>query len=282
MTFHTEFGTIAGVAAPEVGSLVVERPADRRPLGWTVVADGVFVAPNAFLVDATGLVLRTNGSPKGEISARRGPAGARDRRRGPARVGRRDRALATEDLSAVLAAADALRSSIRSSGDPVLTPISHRANESGSAATANCSSGTPPVTDRVPRTRSCSTSLLNRARFGTSPWSAGTSRPPGCTTTGGRRQWDHRRMGLVEDARIASVVLRRDGMPDLAARITGGTFLIAGPDLTDLPERGPVTAVLVARDHSRKRTRRASLPAAGLTRPHGRTWTNTRKCGAWT
>ncbi|MFD9281351.1 hypothetical protein ACFWD7_29330 [Streptomyces mirabilis] len=35
VTFHTEFGTIAGVVAPEVGSLVVERPADRRPLGWT-------------------------------------------------------------------------------------------------------------------------------------------------------------------------------------------------------------------------------------------------------
>ncbi|MFF2134000.1 hypothetical protein ACFVW1_53595, partial [Streptomyces olivochromogenes] len=57
-------------------------------------------------------------------------------------------------------------------------------------------------------------------------------------------------VGLVEDAQIASVVLRRDGMPDLAARIAGGTFLIAGPDLTDLPQRGPVMAVLVARDHS--------------------------------
>jgi hypothetical protein len=39
-------------------------------------------------------------------------------------------------------------------------------------------------------------------------------------------------------------------MPDLAARIAGGTFLVAGPDLTDLPERGPAAAVLVARDHS--------------------------------
>ncbi|MER7687328.1 hypothetical protein [Streptomyces sp. NPDC097610] len=39
-------------------------------------------------------------------------------------------------------------------------------------------------------------------------------------------------------------------MPDLAAHITGGAFLIAGPGLTDLPERCPVTAALVARDHS--------------------------------
>jgi hypothetical protein len=107
VTFHTEFGTIAGVAAPEVGSLVVERPADRRPLGWTLVADGVFVAPNAFLVDATGLVLRTNGSPRGEIV----PVAALPAR-ATAVVDRpvpavEDPALATEDLTAVLAAADA-------------------------------------------------------------------------------------------------------------------------------------------------------------------------------
>jgi hypothetical protein len=57
-------------------------------------------------------------------------------------------------------------------------------------------------------------------------------------------------VGLVDDADIASVVLRRDNMPDLPARIAGGTFLVTGPDLTHLPERGPAAAVLVARDHA--------------------------------
>jgi hypothetical protein len=57
-------------------------------------------------------------------------------------------------------------------------------------------------------------------------------------------------VGLVDDADVDSVVLRRDHMPDLAARIAGGTFLLAGPDLGDLPERGPAAAVLVARDRA--------------------------------
>ncbi|WP_169317194.1 hypothetical protein [Actinacidiphila oryziradicis] len=58
----------------------------------------------------------------------------------------------------------------------------------------------------------------------------------------------------TDQARLAgdglALVLRRDGMPDLPARIAAGTFLIAGPDLADLPERGPAAAVLMARDHA--------------------------------
>jgi hypothetical protein len=44
-----------------------------------LVADGVFVAPNAFLVDATGLVLRTNGSPRRVIPNADGASGNADR-----------------------------------------------------------------------------------------------------------------------------------------------------------------------------------------------------------
>jgi hypothetical protein len=57
-------------------------------------------------------------------------------------------------------------------------------------------------------------------------------------------------VGLVDDTDIASVVLRRADLPDRPARIAGGTFLIAGPDLAQLPERGPAAAVLVARDRA--------------------------------
>lgn len=251
MTFHTEFGTIAGVAAPEVGSMVVERPADRRPLGWTLVADGVFVAPNAFLVDATGLVLRTNGSPKGEIV----PVAAL-----PARVTAvvdrpvpavEDSALATEELTAVLAAADAPPivdpEQWRPGAHADLTPhervrlgrygkllVWHTTGDRPSAEDPFVFDFTPqqgPVRDFAVVGRNIA---ATRMYYDFADGASGTIAV----------------VGLVEDAHIASVVLRRDGRPDLAARITGGTFLIAGPDLTDLPERGPVTAVLVARDHS--------------------------------
>lgn len=103
VTFHSEFGTIAGVAAPDVTSLAVEPVADRRPLGWTLVGDGVFVAPNAFLVGPPGLVLRTNNSPRGEVvplTALPPRSAAVVDRPAPA-------AGATAELTAVLAAADA-------------------------------------------------------------------------------------------------------------------------------------------------------------------------------
>ncbi|MFE2712992.1 hypothetical protein ACFXKI_13605 [Streptomyces mirabilis] len=251
VTFHTEFGTIAGVVAPEVGSLVVERPADRRPLGWTLVADGVFVAPNAFLVDSTGLVLRTNGSPKGEIvpvAALPARATAVVDRPAPAVE---DPALATEDLTTVLAAADAPPivdpEQWRPGAHADLTPhervrlgrygkllVWHTTGDRASAEDPFVFDFTPqqgPVRDFAAVGKNIA---ATRMYYAFADGASGTIAV----------------VGLVEDAHIASIVLRRDGMPDLAARITGGTFLIAGPDLTHLPERGPATAVLVARDHS--------------------------------
>lgn len=248
VTFHTGFGTIAGVAAPEITSLAVERPADRRPLGWTLVVDGVFVAPHAFLVDSTGLVLRTNGSPKGRIV----PVTALP----PRATAVVDRPAPIVEvpapatgLIAVLAAADT---------PPIVDPDQWR----------------PGVhADLAPHER------VRLARYGKLlVWHITGDRPSaedpfvfdfapqqgpvrdfavvGRSVAATRMYYDFADggsgsvavVGLVDDAHVTSVVLRREGRPDLAARIAGGTFLIAGPDLTDLPERGPAAAVLVARD----------------------------------
>jgi len=250
VTFHTGFGTIAGVVAPEISSLAVERPADRRPLGWALVVDGVFVAPNAFLVDSTGLVLRANGSPRGEmVPATSLPPRVTTVVDRPAPAV--EATAPATDLTTVLAAADA---------PPIVDPdqwepgvhadltlhervrigrygkllVRHFTGERASEPDPVVFDFTPqqgPVRDFAVVGKSVS---ATRMYYDFADGGSGKLAV----------------VGLVDDADIASVVLRRDGMPDLPARIARGTFLIAGPDLTDLPERGPATAVLVARDHA--------------------------------
>ncbi|TDT98026.1 hypothetical protein EDD99_6238 [Streptomyces sp. 846.5] len=247
VTFHSAFGTIAGVVGLDVTGLAVEPVADRRPLGWALVADGVFVAPNAFLVGPGGLVLRTNGSPRGAVvpvTALPPRSAAVVDRPAPA-------AEADADLTAVLTAADAppivdpeqWRPGVRAD----LTPteqlrlgrygrllVWHRTGERQDAEDPFVFDFTPqpgPVRDFAVVGRGIA---FTRMYYDFADGANNTIAV----------------VGLVDDADIASVVLRRANLPDLPARITGGTFLIAGPDLTQLPERGPAAAVLVARDRA--------------------------------
>ncbi|MET7680556.1 hypothetical protein [Streptomyces sp. NPDC005423] len=251
-TFHTDFGTIAGVVAPEVTSLAVERPADRRPLGWAPVVDGVFVAPNAFLVDATGIVLRTNGSPRGEIVPTTSlPPRATpvvDRPAPPVEA-----TASAAELSAVLAASDAPPVVDPERWQPGvhtrLTPHEHlRLGRYGRLLARHTTGDRVSVTDPVVfdftpqqgpvRDFVALGSSLSATRMYYDFADGGSGRPAV--------------LGLLDDARVTSVVLRRAGLPDLPAHLAGGTFLIAGPDLTELPEHGrghdPAPAVLVARD----------------------------------
>jgi len=247
VTFHSEFGTIAGVVAPDVTSLAVELPADRRPLGWSLVADGVFVAPNAFLVGPAGLVLRTNGSPRGEVV----PVTALPPRSAAVADRPAPAAEAAADLTAVLAAADAPPivdpEQWRSGVHTDLTPtervrlgsygkllVWHRTGQREGAEDPFVFDFAPqqgPIQDFAVVGKSIA---FTRMYYDFVDGRSGTIAV----------------VGLVDDADVASVVLRRDNMPDLPARIAGGTFVIAGPDLTELPERGPAAAVLVARDHA--------------------------------
>ena len=67
LTFHTMSGSMAGVIAPEVTSLSLERPADRLARQSAVIADGIFAVPNAFTVTPAGLVFRANHNRTGDI-----------------------------------------------------------------------------------------------------------------------------------------------------------------------------------------------------------------------
>jgi hypothetical protein len=69
LVFHTASGSMAGIVTPEVTRLSLERPADLAARQPMVVTNGVFVAPNAFTVDASGLVFRVNDSRTGDIVA---------------------------------------------------------------------------------------------------------------------------------------------------------------------------------------------------------------------
>ena len=69
LTFHTVSGTMAGVVAPEVTSLSLERPTDLMARQHVVIADGIFVVPNAFTVTSAGLVFRVNHNRTGDIVA---------------------------------------------------------------------------------------------------------------------------------------------------------------------------------------------------------------------
>ena len=250
VTFLSEYGTIAGVVGPDVAGLAVEPVADRRPLGWALVAGGVFVAPNAFLVGPTGLVLRTNGSPRGAVvpvTALPPRSAAVVDRPAPAA----EAAEAAADLTAVLATADAPPivdpEQWRPGVHTELTPteqlrlgrygrllVWHRTGEREGAEDPFVFDFTPqlgPVRDFA---------VVGRGMAFTRMYYDFVDGASGTVAV----------VGLVDDTDIASVVLRRANLPDLPARIAGGTFLIAGPGLTQLPERGPATAVLVARDRA--------------------------------
>jgi hypothetical protein len=249
LLFHTASGTLAGVVPPEVTSLSVERPGDRWAREGAVVADGIFVLPNAFTVDPTGLVLRVDGNRTGDIVP-----------------------------------ADALPGRSVGVVDRPVPPADRDSPEGRRLGAAIAEADVPPVVDPdgwMPGVYAELTGAeqVQLARYGNllAWYHTGvghqderlfvfdfTPRPGsvqeftilGATIAATRMYYDFvdgasgtvAVTGLVNDDRVASITLRRKGKPDAEARIASGTFLMTGPALEGLREYGPVTAHLTIRD----------------------------------
>jgi hypothetical protein len=244
LTFHTESGTMAGVVAPEVTSLSLERPTDLMARTHVVIAGGIFVVPNAFTVTPAGLVFRVNHNRTGDIVAADAlpgrTAGVVDR---PAP--RADRASrAGRRLAAAIAAADA---------PPVADPgqwapgvyleltdaeqvqLGRYGNLLGWHITSRDDDG------------------LFVFEFGPRQCPVGDFAVAGRAITAARFYYDFGDgssgtvavAGLVNDDRVASVTLSRRERPDAEAVLDGGTFVI--PALVGLSEISSST-YLTARD----------------------------------
>jgi hypothetical protein len=243
LTFHTMTGSLAGVVAPEVTSLSLERPTDLLARQHVVIADGIFALPNAFTVTQAGLVFRVNHNRTGDIVAADALPGqaaavvdrpaARADRESPA--GRR--------LAAAIAAADA---------PPVVDPGQWTpgvyleltdAEQLQLGRYGNLLGWY--VTDRE--------GGLFVFEFGARQCPLGEFAVVGATITATRFYYDFRDrssgtvavVGLVNDERVASITLSRKGEPDAAAVLGGGTFVI--PAIVSLSE-GNSTAHLTTRD----------------------------------
>jgi hypothetical protein len=264
VAFHTRFGTIAGLVEPGITSLAVERPADTRAREHAVIANGVFVLPNGFLVDETGVVLRAGSRPRGEIvpfealppraeavlDRPRPAAGPASRQAEPGVGTLQAEPGGGPHLAAVLEAADAppvvdpelWRPGVRAelaAGETVRIGrygrliVWHRSGERASLTDPFVFDFTPqrgPIRDFAVVGRGLSVTRMYYD-FADGPGRVAV-------------------VGLIDDERVTSVALRRNGLPDLFARIAGGTFLIAAPDLTDLADDGRDRAFLVAMDQN--------------------------------
>jgi hypothetical protein len=244
LTFHTVSGTMAGLVAPEVARLSLERPADRMARIWTVIMDGVFVVPNGFTVTPIGLVFRVNNNRIGDIVA-----------------------------------ADALPGQAVGVADrPV--PRADRESPSGQRlAAAIATADAPPVVDPdqwAPGVylELTDTEQVQLGRYGDllgwyDPrgyedglyvFDFGPQQGPlrqfavlGETITATRMYYDFQDnssgtvavVGLVNDDRVASITMRRNGKPDAGAVLDAGTFVI--PANVGLREEDP-GAHLIIRD----------------------------------
>ena len=246
LTFHTALGTLAGAVEPEVRTLSLERPTDLRANERAVLADGVFVVPNAFPVNAAGLVFRFDNARTGDIVPAAELTG---------------RAVTVVDRPAPAADRD--------------SPAGRR------LAAAIARADAPPVVDPdqwVPGVHLTLTDAerLQLGRYGdllgwhrTGPgeddgltvFDFGPQQGPlqpfaviGTTITATRMYYDFQHgssdtvalVGLVDDDRVASITLRRNGEPDVAAVVDGGTYAI--PGLVGLSESGAGGARLTVRD----------------------------------
>lgn len=238
LTFHTAAGTLAGVVPPGTTSASVERPLGRYAREHAILADGIFVVPNAFAVDDASVVLRVDGEGMSvDVPAR--AAGVVDR---PAPAADRE-SPAGRRLGLALERVD-----VR----PIVDPGCW---EPGAHAVLN------------------EEESVQLGRYGDLLLSHLTGRPPRIDDFGPKHgpvrdfavvgrvvaltrmyhgfvdDRSHRvaLIGLV-DGKVASAVLRRENAPDLPAVIAGGTLVIADPALTAPRERGPVTERVVAFD----------------------------------
>jgi hypothetical protein len=243
LTFHTAFGTMAGVVAPEVTSLSLERPTDLMAREHVVILDGIFVVPNAFTVTPAGLVFRVNHNRTGDIIA-----------------------------------ADALPS--RAAG--IVDQPAPRADRESSAgrrlAAAIAAADAPPVVDPAQWVPGVHLELTDAEQvqlgrygnllgwytvghedglfvfeFGPQQCPIGEFAVVGETITATRFYYGFRDntsgtvavVGLINDDRVASITLSRSREPDAEATLGEGTFVI--PALVGLSETSSHTR-LTARD----------------------------------
>jgi hypothetical protein len=241
LMFHTVSGTMAGVVAPEVTSLSLERPTDLMAREYVVIVDGVFVVPNAFTVTPTGLVFRVNHNRTGDIVAADAlpgrAAGVVDR---PAP--RADRGSPSgRRLAAAIAAADA---------PPVADPFQWAPGAYLELTDA----------EQVQLGRYGNLLGWSRQEYGLFVFEFGPQQCPvgdfavvGETITATRFYYDFHNdssatvavVGLVNDERVASLTLDRIGKPDTEAVVSGGTFVI--PTIAHLSETSS-SVRLIARD----------------------------------
>ena len=240
LTFHTVSGSMAGVVAPGVTSLSLERPTDLLAREHAVVADGIFVVPNAFTVTPTGLVFRVNHNRTGDIVAADAlPARAAGVVDQPAPPADRESS-AGRRLAAAIAAADA---------PPVVDP-------------AQWAPGVYlELTDAEPVQLGRYGNLLGWYtpgredglfvfEFGPRQCPAGDFAVAGETIAATRFYYDFRDgssgtvavVGLVSDERVASITLTRSGKPDAQAVLGAGTFVI--PAMIGLSETSSRTYLI--------------------------------------
>jgi hypothetical protein len=243
LTFHTLLGTMAGVVAPEVTSLSLERPTDLMAREQVIIVDGVFVIPNAFTVTSAGLVFRVNHNRTGDIVAADAlpsrAAGVVDR---PAPRADRE-SPAGRRLAAAIAMADA---------PPVVDP-----GQWTPGAYLELTDAEQVQLGRYGNLLGWYTSRQEDGlfifEFGPRQCPLGEFAVVGETITATRFYYDFRDnssgtvavVGLVNDDRVASITLSRNGKPDAEAALDGGTFVI--PAIVGLSETSSSTH-LTARD----------------------------------
>jgi hypothetical protein len=232
LTFHTASGTLAGVVAPEVTSLSLERPTDLMARQHVVILDGIFVVPNAFTVTSAGLVFRVNHNRTGDIVAADslpGRAACVADRPAP----RADReSPAGRRLAAAIAAADA---------PPVVDPA-----QWVPGVYLELTDAEQVQLGRYGNLLGWYTQHQEGGlfvfEFGPKQCPIGEFAVVGETITATRFYYDFRDnssgtvavVGLVNDDRVASITLSRNREPDAEATLGGGTFVI--PAIVGLSE----------------------------------------------
>lgn len=242
--FRTGCGTIAGIVSPGTTRVTVGRPADQGAWEAAVVARDVFVAPNAFTVDDTGLVLWLDGARRGlivpldalpgearSVADRPSPAGERSWAAGR----RLATALAMADMPPVADASAWTPGAYAELADDESIQLGsyrhlllwHKAGEEPFVFDFSRKRG--PVVDFAVTGK---TVALTRVHYGFSDGA------------GDRVVL----AGLADPARVGSVVLRRADGTELPAVLAGGTALITAPGLTAPRERATVADRIVVRD----------------------------------
>jgi hypothetical protein len=253
LLFHTRLGTMAGLIAPEVRSLSLERPADRYAHGQAVVSDGIFLLPNAFTITDTGLVFRTDDQRTGNIV----PADALPQQS----VGVADRpqpsanrtSPAARRLAAAIARADAPPAVDPDNWEPgayaeLTSTESFQLGRYGNLL-AYTKIGTTrnqdlTVADLDPEQDSVWMFPMIRTTIGIVRAHYDFTQHPG----GGYSSNTIALLGLINDKRVASITLTRPGKPETTAVIANETFILAGPALIDLQDKHQATTNITVRD----------------------------------